>query len=130
MDQIKVVVVDDDEGSREILRLIITKKLGHTVFTASSGKEALEIIIKEKPDLVITDFMMAKMNGVELIEKIKGLDGHHEKIEVILVSAHGSMETYLDAMALGAYEMINKPFHSYEIERVIRKLTENKGNKS
>jgi len=127
--QLKVVVVDDDEGSREILSLIITKKLGHKVITASDGKEALDIIKKEKPDLVITDFMMAKMNGVELIEKIRSLGGPYEKIEVILVSAHGSMETYLEAMNLGAYEMINKPFHSSEIERVIRKLTENKGNK-
>lgn len=129
MDQLKVVVVDDDEGSREVLRLIITKKLGHTVFTASDGKEALDIIKKENPDIVITDFMMAKMNGLELIEKIKSLDGPHKKIEVILVSAHGSMDTYLEAMNLGAYEMINKPFHSSEIEKVIRKLTENKGDK-
>ena len=127
MDKLKVVVVDDDEGSREILRLIITKKFGYMVFTASDGKEALDIINKETPDLVITDFMMAKMNGVELIEKIRGLGGAYEKIEVILISAHGSMETYLDAMNLGAYEIINKPFHSSEIERVIRKLTENKG---
>jgi DNA-binding NtrC family response regulator len=128
LDQLKVVVVDDDEGSREILRLIISKTLGHRVFTASDGKEALGIIKVEVPDIVITDFMMTKMNGVELIEKIRSLGEPYEKIEVILISAYGSMETYLDAMNLGAFEIINKPFHASAIERIIRKLTESKGN--
>jgi len=125
--QLKVLVVDDDEGSREILRIIISKTLGHRVLTASDGKEALGIIKVEKPDIVITDFMMAKMNGVELIKKIRSLGWPYDKIEVILISAYGSMETYLEAMNLGAFEIINKPFHSSEIERIIRKLTEDKG---
>ncbi len=125
----KVVVVDDDEGAREVLRLIISRNLGYTVFTAPDGYEALDIINKEHPDLVITDYMMARMNGVELIEKIRGLEGPKRKTEVILISAYGSMDTYLDAMALGAFEIINKPFLNSEILRVIKKLVEHKGNR-
>ena len=71
--------------------------------------------------------MMAKMNGLELIEKIRGLDGPKKKIDVILISAYGDMDTYLDAMALGAFEIINKPFLNSELLRVISKLMEHKG---
>ena len=125
MEPIKVLIVDDDEISRDILSIIVSDTMGHEAITASDGTEAIEIIKKQNPDIVITDLMMARMSGVELIKRIKSMGGAQE---VILVSAHGDIESYLQAMGLGAYEIINKPFHPSDVVSIIEKLTESRGN--
>ena len=126
MGRIKVLIVDDDESSRDILSIVVSESMGHVALTATNGMEALELIKSEDPDIVITDLMMAQMSGVELISKIKSLGGTQE---IILVSAHSDIEAYLQAMDLGAYEAINKPFHPSEISRTINKIIESRGIK-
>jgi len=115
----KILVVDDDV---DIVR-IVTKMLSreeHEVETASSGEEALEKISLRKPDIILLDIMMPRMNGLEALRKIKDID---PSIYIIMITAFGDIDSYLDAMEWGAFEYINKPFETEELLRMINKTS-------
>lgn len=115
----KILVVDDDV---DITR-VVTKMLSHEdheVETASSGEEALEKITFRKPDIILLDIMMPRMNGLEVLRKVKEID---PSIYIIMITAFGDIDSYLDAMEWGAFEYMNKPFETEELLRMINKTT-------
>jgi len=118
--KIKLLVVDDEAIVRESLRDWLSD-VGHQVFTAENGPQALEIIEKEKPGIVIADLVMPGMDGIELMKRAKEIS---PDIEVIIITAYGSIPTAITAMREGAYDYIEKPFCPERVELLIEKLVE------
>ena len=115
-----ILVVDDEENTREGLSKILEKE-GYNVEMAANGKEAMALLKRQGFDLVITDMRMPLMDGLEVLREIKKMD---EGIGVIMITAFGEVESYLEAMNMGAFEYINKPVRVNELKRVITKVLE------
>ena len=98
-------------------------KEGFKVLSAENGEEALKIFRREEPDLVILDFKMPKMDGMEVLRNIKDAN---PKTPVIMITAHGSTEVAVEAMKIGALDYISKPFDNEELRVTIRKALEYK----
>jgi two-component system, NtrC family, response regulator AtoC len=120
MRKVKILVVDDEHLIRWSLEQNL-KKQGYEVLTAGSGEDALRIVREEQPDLVLLDIQLPGISGIEVLEKLKEFD---EDIIVIMVTAHGGLETAVTAMRMGAYDYLNKPFNLDEMAIVIRKALE------
>ena len=88
MEQADILVIDDEAGPRESLRMIL--KGSHHVRCAKSGPEGLEMIRQRRPDLVFLDIRMPEMDGVEVMRRIKALD---PDIEVAIITAYAAVET-------------------------------------
>ena len=119
-------MVDDEENAREGLSKILSKE-GYRVETAANGKEAIDNLRRQRYDLVITDMRMPLMDGFEVLREIKKMD---ENIGVIMITAYGEVESYLEAMNMGAFEYINKPVRVNELKRVIAKVLEARQKKA
>src|SRR5512137_122178 len=120
MRRTRLLVVDDEHLIRWSLEQNLRKQ-GYDVLTAGSGEDALKIAREESPDLVMLDIQLPGISGLEVLEKIKEFD---EDIIVIMVTAHGGLETAVNAMRLGAYDYLHKPFNLDELAIVIRKALE------
>ncbi len=123
MDKKVILIVEDDPNVGESLRHLFEKK-GYDILLASNGKEALNLFRQEVVDLVITDVVMPKMDGIELLEALKEL---RPETEVIVISAQGTIEKAVQAMKLGAFDFIEKPINprmiSVLVERALEKQT-------
>jgi DNA-binding NtrC family response regulator len=112
MDPLKLLVVDDEASVRELLRRGLSQ-MGHFfVDVASNGLEATEKIEKDLFDLVLTDLKMPEMGGIELLKAIKET---RPELTVIIMTAHGSIETAVEAMKIGADDYITKPIDFNEL---------------
>jgi DNA-binding NtrC family response regulator len=120
MAKTRILVVDDEQLIRWSIEQNL-KKQGYDAVTAENGEIALKIVCEEQPDLILLDIQMPGMNGLEVLEKVKEID---EDIVVIMVTAQGGLETAVNAMRMGAYDYINKPFDFDELAIVIRKALE------
>ncbi len=118
----RVIVVDDEPGMREFLEIMLQKD-GYGVETASDGPEALEKIDASLFDLAVVDIQMPIMNGIEVLKNIREKS---PDTTVIMITAYASHETAIEAMKLGAYDYITKPFKIDEIKLVIKKALERK----
>ncbi len=121
-----ILVVDDEENAREGLSKILSKE-GYAVDMAANGKEAIETLRRQSFDLVITDMRMPLMDGFEVLREIKKMN---ENIGVIMITAYGEVESYLEAINMGAFEYINKPVRVNELKRVITKVLEERRKKA
>jgi DNA-binding NtrC family response regulator len=101
----KVLVVDDEEDFVEMLSLRLNEA-GENVSTAYNGRECLEALEKNDMDVVILDIKMPGMDGIEVLGEIKK---RFPLVEVILLTGHGSAETAVEGMKLGAYDYLMKP---------------------
>ncbi len=101
----KILIVDD-EGLIVRLLAMSLRSDGYEVVTASNGQEALEVLEKEDPDIVVTDIKMPVMDGLELLRRIKEKDTDKE---VIIVTGHGDIDSTIAALQYGASDFINKP---------------------
>ena len=120
MKKTRILVVDDEQLIRWSIEQNL-KKQGYDVSTAEHGEDALRQVREEQPDLVLLDIQMPGISGLEVLEKVKEID---EDIVVIMVTAQGGLETAVNAMRLGAYDYINKPFNFDEMAIVIKKALE------
>ncbi len=102
---IKVLIVDDEKDFVEIFSLRLETQ-GEKVFTAFSGKEALKVLEQKPIDVVILDIRMPGMDGIDTLKEIKK---RYPNVEVILLTGHGSTETAVDGMKLGAFDYLMKP---------------------
>ena len=119
---VKILVVDDEPIVRESLRDWLSDS-GHNVLIADNGRRALELIEKERPGIALVDLVMPGMNGIDLLKKAKELS---PEIEVIIITAYGSIPTAIDAVKQGAYDYIEKPFCPEKAELLIDKLLEHR----
>lgn len=116
-----ILVADDEPNIRRVLEAVLSKD-GHTVQTAENGRKGLEILSKDNNiDLLITDLIMPDMNGVELLAAAKEINSN---ISVLMITAHGTIKSAVDAMKLGAFDYITKPFDLDEIKLVVKNALE------
>ncbi len=115
-EQTKVIVVDDDVSILRILKQLLKDK-GYNVFAASDGKEAIELISVNDFDLVITDLMMPENNGLEVLRKAKE---KNPKTQVIMITGFATLDSAIEALKLGAFDYIRKPFKLAEFDVTIR----------
>jgi DNA-binding NtrC family response regulator len=101
----RILVVDDDTDGLEVLEMRLTHA-GYEVETADSAEKALSRVKAFDPGLIVTDVRMSGMNGLELLEKVRGA---MESVEVVVMTAHDDMDTAVSAMKLGAFDFLVKP---------------------
>ncbi|MBI4431364.1 MAG: sigma-54-dependent Fis family transcriptional regulator [Candidatus Omnitrophica bacterium] len=111
------LVVDDEEHSREGLRDYL-EGLGYDVQIAANAPDALGIVKKQRPDIVITDLKMPQMDGLELLEEIMDIS---PETMVVVLTAYGTVETAVKAMKSGAFHYLTKPVNFEELELVLKK---------
>src|SRR5271169_4708642 len=111
----KLLLIDDEEDVRySFQRIFDSPEI--ELATASSGEEGLKVIPKLKPDLVLMDVRMGGMNGLETLRRIRAAN---PKQLVILMTAYGTTQTTIEAMKLGAYDYLLKPFDIAKLKEVI-----------
>ena len=126
MKELKIFIVDDER----ILRVTIADGLrdeGYTVFEFSGASGALQRLLEDKPDVVITDMRMPGMDGLELLERIMQLS---PQTVVVLMTAYASVSTAVKALKSGAYDYLTKPFQIEELLAILERICELKKVKS
>ncbi len=116
----KILVVDDDDALLHTVSLLLTRH-GCEVSQARNGREALECLSRDNFDVVVTDLRMEEMSGLDLLRRIKA---NSPEVEVILLTAFGSIENAVEAMRAEAFEYVTKPFKSDELIVVVDKALE------
>ena len=109
-----LLIVDDEEGPRQSLRVVF--KGEYDLLLATSGEAAITIAQQNKIDVAILDIRMVGMGGIELLERLKGVD---PKIEVIMLTAYETIDTIRQALRLGASDYLNKPFDIASIRATV-----------
>ncbi len=118
----RILIVEDERSMREVLKILLEGE-NYEVICATDGLEGLSYIDKDIFDLVITDIKMPKVDGFEVLTKVKDMS---PSTLVIMITAFGTTEAAIQAMELGAYDYINKPFKIDEIRLIIKKALEKK----
>ena len=108
----RVLVIDDEAAIRDSLRMILEYE-DYQFVGAASGQEALDVVRRERPDIVLLDIKMPGMDGMEVLRKLRALD---EGLPVVMISGHGNTATAVEAIRSGAIDFLDKPLSS---ERVI-----------
>lgn len=116
----RILVVDDEEPMRHMLELLLRRE-GFEVFTAPSGEAALDLLERERVDVLLSDVRMPGMGGLDLVEAVTE---QHPRVTIVVMSAFGSVELALEAMNKGAYDYISKPFKQDEVILTLRKAEE------
>jgi two-component system response regulator HydG len=117
IDQATVLVVDDEPSIVEALQKVLSKE-GHRVLTASNGREALELVRRQPVHAMISDLRMPGMTGDDLLKAVKAIA---PEVEVVVMTAYGTVENAVEAMKLGAYDFISKPLKRAAVVACIRK---------
>lgn len=115
-----VLIVDDNPHSRESLNDAVSM-IGYHTASCGSGREALERLAKQAFDVVVTDLQMPGMDGLQLVREVRA---KHEKTQLVMVTAHGSIHTAVDAMRFGALDYLEKPVQVEFLESAIQRAIE------
>lgn len=114
----KILIVDDDPSVRQLIRVALRE---FEVIEGSNGFEALEKVISEKPDLILLDVMMPKMNGFEVIRRLKA-DPNTERIPIILLTARGDRSTLERSQQEGVTTYVMKPFSPRSLAEKVKEI--------
>jgi len=120
MDKLNILVVEDGQSQREMLKDFFSKE-GHMVAGAEDGNTAIEQVQGGHFDLLLLDFKMPGMNGIEVLKKIKDIN---PEISVVMMTAYGTIETAVDAMKLGAVDYISKPIDLDDLSLLVGRIAE------
>lgn len=120
--QSHILVVDDEHGILASLKKIYERE-NFRVSTTDSGEEALEIVRSEHVDLVLSDIMMPKMSGIELLRAVKAIS---PSIEVVMMTAFGTVENAVECMREGAYDFVSKPLKRAIVVRCVQRALEHR----
>src|SRR5258708_25215402 len=115
----RVLVVDDEQSLRKVLAATLQRE-GYEVQVAADGQEALLALDRDGADVVVTDLVMPKMDGLSLLRKVVA---RHPDVPVIVVTAHGRVDSAVEAMKAGAFDFVTKPFENAELKSIIAKAT-------
>ncbi len=117
---IKILVVEDDDPSRFFLSKFVSK-ISNNTYTAENGKEGLDIYLKEKPQIIITDVAMPQMNGIAMAQKIRKIN---PEAQIIMTTAFDDKKTLLDAIKIGVHDFIIKPIKKNDLEEAINRVAD------
>ncbi len=123
---VSLVLIDDNPGSLEMLSTALARP-GLRIFTAQDPEEGVEMVFREHPQIVLTDLVMPGINGIEVLERIVEFD---PAIDVILMTAHYTSETAVEAIRKGASDYLNKPVSIAALRERIGTLIEEAQNAS
>ena len=113
-----ILLVDDEEAMRMVLHRRLTAS-GYRLLLAADGVEALEVLAKEHPDLILLDAMMPRMNGLETCRRVKSMEGIRD-IPVIVLTANVSPQLRADVLEAGALACLYKPLGNKELLEIIK----------
>ena len=116
--------MDDEENARIGLSRLLSNE-GFMVDSVSNGFEALNYLRQQEVDLIVSDINMPEMNGIIFL---KELNKCFPKSNVIMITAYGGVESYIEAMNLGAFEYINKPVKIEELKAILKKIFKESSN--
>lgn len=116
----KILIVDDEPSNRNILRQELTHR-GYAVETANDGSEALNKVESTRPDLIILDYMMPDLTGLDVLKELRKRE---DDTPVVLITAYGTVDRAVEAMKEGAYDFITRPFEPDHIAIVLQKALE------
>ena len=114
----RILVVDDDADIRETMVTLLSMN-DYTVTAVADGTSAMEKVSGEKFDIVLTDLMLPKMNGIDLIKNLKGID---PDLQCIVITGYATVSTAVDAMKAGAYDYLMKPFNVSEVLMLLKRV--------
>ena len=120
MESMNVLLIEDEKITRISLANNI-RKAGYDVHTADDGEQGLALCKKQPYDVVITDLRLPKINGMEIVKYVKE---HHPNCEVIVITAHATVNTAVEAIKLGAYDYVTKPFSPEKIIGMLGKIAQ------
>lgn len=112
----KILIVDDQYGIRILLNEVFQKE-GYRTFQAANGFQAIDIVVNDKPDLIVLDMKIPGMDGIEILKRVKQID---KSIKVILMTAYGELDMIQEAKKLGALMHFAKPFDIDELRQAVR----------
>lgn len=124
--QTTILVVDDSALDRRLAGALVAKDAGLRAVYASNGREALEVILRERPAAIVTDLHMPEMNGLQLVEAVRR---DHPALPIILMTAHGSEETAMLALRTGAASYVHKRRLAQELVTIVRDLLTLRGGR-
>ena len=122
MSGVRVLVVDDEKSMRDLLAITLEKE-GYDVTLADGGEAAVEAIRRDAFDAILTDLRMPKVDGLQVLRSAKDLS---PETTVIVITAVASTETAVEAMKLGAYDYVTKPFKLDEVKLIVKNALERK----
>ena len=122
MNALDIVIVEDEPYQREMMRDFLNRE-GHRITEAGNGEEALRLFSEGSFDLVLLDFRMPGMNGLELLQQAKRLN---PEIDAVIITAYGTIETAVAAMKAGACDYITKPVDFDELSLLIDRIAEHR----
>lgn len=126
MKDYNILIIDDEAAQRDILAGYLKKK-GYKIFSASSGKEGIDIAKSNAVDIILSDYKMPDLNGIEVLEQVKKIN---PEISYIIVTAYGTVENAVRAMRLGAFDYISKPVDLDELDLMIERIIDHRNLKS
>lgn len=118
----RILVVDDEENARIGLSKLLERE-GFEVESVSNGYEALNYLNQRQVNVIVTDINMPEMNGITFL---KELNKNFPASNVIMITAYGGVESYIEVMNLGAFEYINKPVKIDELTSILKKIFQDK----
>jgi len=118
----RILLVDDEENTRIALSRLLTRE-GYIVDTVANGFEALNHLREHDVNLIVTDINMPEMDGIEFLRE---LNRSFPESNVIMITAYGGVESYIEAINLGAFEYINKPVKIEELKSVLERVLSTK----
>jgi two-component system NtrC family response regulator len=113
----RILIVEDDEGLRQVTRIQLERQ-GYETSAADSAEGAIPILEKSLQQLVITDLNLPGISGIELLRRIRL---EHPATAVIVMTAYGTVQSAVEAMKAGAYDYITKPVHPYELKALVKR---------
>ncbi|HHT9126356.1 MAG TPA: sigma-54-dependent transcriptional regulator [Candidatus Brocadiia bacterium] len=114
--QPSILIVDDERELRNLFKKTLTEE-GYNVLVAENGKEAIDVVKKDAPDLVLLDIIMPVMGGIDALRRLKAI---RHGLPVVILTGYGTIESARTAMMLDADDYITKPFHLDYLKKVIK----------
>ncbi len=114
----KILVIDDEQGIRDLLDTLLQRK-GYDVVLAASGQKGLELLRREQPDVIVLDLKMPGMDGLTVLQQIRSFDS---KKPVIILTGAGTPETEQKVRALGVAEFVKKEFSLHRLGDALKRL--------
>jgi len=123
MRKLNILIVEDGRSQREMLRDFLIKE-GHQVSEAENGETGIRMVAENQFDLILLDYKMPGMDGMEVLKEVKRIN--HE-IDVVIITAYGTIETAVEAIKVGAIDYITKPVELDELLILVDRVTERRG---